>query len=57
MKYLRTGERMSNLFGHIGFSPVCELTIMIIALTPIARSSQLYILTTKNRFANVKYKN
>ena len=47
--YIHTGERMSNLLGHIGFSPVCELTIMIIALTPIARSSQLYIHTTKNR--------
>eukprot|EP01036_Dinobryon_divergens_P026902 gene26902-35598_t len=49
----RLSERMSNLLGHIGFSPVCELTIMIIALTPIARSSQLYILGEHNFLSKI----
>jgi len=46
----RLNERINNMLSHIGFSPVCELTIMLVALTPIARSSQLYAISTKNRW-------
>mmetsp|Transcript_28969 Transcript_28969/g.48687 ORF Transcript_28969/g.48687 Transcript_28969/m.48687 type:complete len:702 (+) Transcript_28969:108-2213(+) len=35
-------ERMTNMLRYIGFPPVCELLIMLISLTPVPRTGQLY---------------
>ena len=43
-------ERMTSLFKYIGYAPVGELLVMIIALTPVSRVSQLYITCTKSRW-------
>lgn len=44
-------ERMSNAIRYIGYAPVCELLVMVIGLTPIARTSQLFIMSAKSRYS------
>lgn len=44
-------ERMSNMLAHVGYAPVSELIVMLVALTPIPRTSQLYALCSKNRWS------
>jgi len=43
-------ERMANLLSHVGYAPICELAVMLIALTPVARTSQLYVSSCKARW-------
>jgi hypothetical protein len=44
-------ERMVNVTRYIGYPPVCELLIMLIALTPLPRSSPVFGLCSKARWA------
>jgi hypothetical protein len=46
----KASERMSALFKYIGFAPIGELLVMIIALTPISRVSQIYTTCAKSRW-------
>lgn len=43
-------ERITNMLKFIGFPPVCELLVMLIALTPVPRSGALYTACTKSRW-------
>lgn len=43
-------ERIMNMLKFIGFPPVCELLVMIIALTPVPRTGTLYTACTKSRW-------
>ena len=43
-------ERMSAIFRYIGHTPVSELLVMIVALTPLPRASQLYLISAKSRW-------
>ena len=42
-------ERMTNMLKFIGFPPVCELLVMLVALTPVPRTGQLYTSCAKSR--------
>lgn len=44
-------ERMTNVMRYMGFPPVCELMIMLIALTPVPRGCPLYAACSKSRWA------
>lgn len=46
----KLSERMFSLFKYIGFAPIGELLVMIVALTPLSRVSPLYNSCTKNRW-------
>ena len=39
-----------NMLAYIGFPPVCELMVMLIALTPVPRTGALYTSCSKNRW-------
>jgi hypothetical protein len=43
-------ERIMNMLKFIGFPPVCELLVMLIALTPVPRTGTLYTACTKSRW-------
>jgi hypothetical protein len=43
-------ERMVNVTRYIGYPPVCELLVMLIALTPLPRSSPVFGLCSKSRW-------
>lgn len=43
-------QRFSNMMKYVGFAPVCELVVMIIAFTPVVRNSQLCMASAKNRW-------
>lgn len=43
-------ERIMNMLRFIGFPPVCELLVMLIALTPVPRTGTLYTACSKNRW-------
>jgi hypothetical protein len=43
-------DRMTDMLKFIGFPPVCELLVMLIALTPVPRSGPLYASCSKNRW-------
>lgn len=43
--------RFSNLLRYVGYPPVCELFVMIVAFTPISRSSQLFVMCEKTRWS------
>jgi hypothetical protein len=43
-------ERITNMLKFVGFPPVCELLVMIIALTPVPRTGTLYTACTKSRW-------
>jgi hypothetical protein len=42
--------RMRRMMRYIGYAPVGESIAMLIALTPVSRMSQLYQLSSKNRW-------
>ena len=42
--------RMRRMTRYIGYAPVGESVAMLIALTPVPRMSQLYLLSSKNRW-------
>lgn len=42
--------RMRRMMRYIGYAPVGESLAMLIALTPVSRTSQLYQLSSKNRW-------
>ncbi len=44
-------DRFRRILRYIGFPPVCELLVMLVAFTPISRSSQLFIASEKSRWA------
>jgi len=44
-------SRVSHMLRYIGFPPVCELLIMLISLTPVPRTGQLYLSCAKARWA------
>jgi hypothetical protein len=39
------------MMQYIGYPPVCELLVMLIALTPVPRTSQLYVVSAKSRWS------
>ena len=43
-------ERITNMLRFIGFPPVCELLVMLLALTPVPRTGTLYTACSKNRW-------
>jgi hypothetical protein len=43
-------ERLNSLLRYVGHAPVGELIVMLICLTPVARMSQAYIVSSKNRW-------
>jgi hypothetical protein len=43
-------ERMVNITRFIGYPPVCELLVMLIALTPLPRTSPTFGACAKNRW-------
>lgn len=43
-------SRFQNILRYIGFPPVCELLVMLVAFTPISRSSQLFLASEKPRW-------
>lgn len=43
-------ERMTAMLRYIGHTPVSELLVMIVALTPLPRSRQLYMMSAKSRW-------
>lgn len=43
-------ERMTNLTFYIGYPPVCELLVMLIALTPLPRTSPVFGACSKARW-------
>lgn len=43
-------ERMTNLTRYIGYPPVCELLVMLVALTPLPRTSPIFGLSSKSRW-------
>jgi hypothetical protein len=43
-------ERMTNITRYIGYPPVCELLVMLIALTPLPRTSPVFGLSSKARW-------
>jgi hypothetical protein len=42
--------RMGNLLKYVGFAPVHELAVMLVAFTPVVRSSQLCVISSKSRW-------
>ena len=46
----RGSDRMKALLKYVGFPPIGELLVMIIALTPVSRVSQLYFECAKRRW-------
>lgn len=42
--------RMTNMMKYVGFTPVCELVVMLIAFTPVVRNSQLCLSSAKSRW-------
>ena len=44
------GGRIRDMLRYIGYAPVGETISMLIALTPVPRSSQLYSLSSKSRW-------
>lgn len=43
-------ERMSNITQYIGYPPVCELLVMLVALTPLPRTSPIFGHCSKARW-------
>lgn len=41
--------RLDSVVRHIGYAPVCELLLMLVALTPLPRSSSIYVACVKQR--------
>ena len=46
----RAVTRMSNMLRYIGYPPVSDLVVVLVALTPIPRSSNLYSVAAKYRW-------
>lgn len=44
------GERMQNMMKFVGYPPVCELVVMLIAFTPVVRNSPLCVSSAKSRW-------
>jgi hypothetical protein len=44
-------DRLTNMLRYIGYPPVCEMLVMLIALTPVPRTSQLFASCVKQRSA------
>jgi hypothetical protein len=44
-------KRLTQVIRYIGYPPVCELLVMIVAFTPVSRSSQLFAMSEKSRWA------
>jgi hypothetical protein len=45
----RIQERLSSMVSYMGFPPVCELLVMLVAFTPVPRATQLYISSAQSR--------
>ena len=45
------GERLADLLRYTGYAPVCEMLVMLVALTPIPRTNALFALCAKSRWA------
>lgn len=43
-------DRITNLLKNIGFSPVCELLVMLVACTPLPRNNPAFTASTKQRW-------
>ena len=41
---------MTDMLKFVGFPPICELLVMLIALTPVPRTGALYTSCSKNRW-------
>lgn len=48
--YLTTAVTFVWNNGITGYPPVCELIVMLVAMTPLQRSSPLYSICAKNRW-------
>ena len=44
-------ERMASLLGYVGYPPVNDIFVMLVALTPVSRLSPLYMQSSKSRWA------
>lgn len=44
-------ERLTNLLCYVGFPPVCEMLVMLVALTPLPRTSPVFLASVKQRWA------
>lgn len=44
-------DRLSAMLRYIGYPPVCEILVMLIALTPLARTSAIFQASAKQRWA------
>jgi hypothetical protein len=44
-------SRFNNIIRFLGYPPVCELFVMLVAFTPVSRSSQLFAACEKSRWA------
>lgn len=44
-------RRIKSMLRYIGFPPVCEMLVMLIALTPLPRSSPVFQAATKQRWS------
>lgn len=46
----RAAERIGSMLKYIGFAPVGDMLVMVVALTPISRMSQMYAVSSKARW-------
>jgi hypothetical protein len=44
-------ERMSAILRHVGYPPVGDLVVILVALTPVPRSSPVYSSCSKSRYS------